>query len=472
MKRFLRGSFIVFWGLVLLFLGLHGVENWRGERAWKAWKQAREAAGDRYGWPDPPPPVPDAENFAAVPEVARACRPGGQPFIPSPALPDRAGEGRGWRHGEREDLAAWTRHAKAANLAEVMAPAAPALEALAVAARRPHCRLPHDPRKGELPALLGFRAAGRVLRLRALDHLAQGRPAEAREDLLTVLRTARHLQSDPALISAILSSTLPELALQPLWEGLAEGRWREEDLKALEAALADLDHLQAFSRAWRTERMGLFRMPNFDPEQMAELPFWKRGKALGQVFMLEDPPLGSASLAFLAPRGWIHQNLLTWDRLWVEHLEPCLDPGTHRFHPERAAKAQDAVAAVVAKGRHPYNLVAAIAIPALIGQNEKAALRQTAVDQARVACALERFRMARKDFPQALEELVPDFLPALPVDVAAGGPLRYRREGSGYVLYALGSDGRDEGGRTVPDPKQPAAILADQGDWAWRMPGR
>jgi hypothetical protein len=42
---------------------------------------------------------------------------------------------------------------------------------------------------------------------------------------------------------------------------------------------------------------------------------------------------------------------------------------------------------------------------------------------------------------------VPDFLPRLPIDYADMQPLRYRREQEGYVLYSIGRDGEDDGGK-------------------------
>lgn len=473
MKRF--GKFLLWLagGLALLLLLFHGVENWRGRRAWTAWKQARIAAGDRYDWAAPDPPVPDAENFAAAPDVARALRPNGTPFLEAPQIPDPLPGGQGWRFGQHEEPAAWARALKAPTVAEALAPAAARLDSLAAASRRPHCRMPHDLRKGEILGLLGFRSASRALRLRALDRLARGDASGAREDVITLLRVARHLQSDPTLISTLLQSYLAQQAMQPLWEGLADRRWAEEDLKALQEALGEVDLLRAMAASWRSERLWPVRAEPLSLEKAAELPPWRREPVVdfgGDP--VKSPLLRRLLWAALIPKGWFHQNLLTWDRLWVERLEPCLSAADHRIHPARSREAARAVETLVAGGKHPYRILAAIAVPALLGQNEKIALRQTGLDQARVACALERYRLANGAYPEGLDSLVPAYLPRVPGDVAAGGPLRYRREGGGYLLYSLGSDERDDGGRGVEVSGQPAALKADQGDWTWRIPGR
>ncbi len=88
------------------------------------------------------------------------------------------------------------------------------------------------------------------------------------------------------------------------------------------------------------------------------------------------------------------------------------------------------------------------------------------VQQARVACALERFRHLHGAYPATLDVLVPVFLPAIPHDALDGRPLRYRVEPGGrFTLYSVGMDGMDNGG--VFDPKK---AFNQQADWVWGYP--
>ena len=64
--------------------------------------------------------------------------------------------------------------------------------------------------------------------------------------------------------------------------------------------------------------------------------------------------------------------------------------------------------------------------------------------------AVERFRLANGQLPENLNELVPQFLSAVPVDPFDGQPLSYHRLAKGYVIYSVGSDGHDDGGREKP----------------------
>ena len=56
-----------------------------------------------------------------------------------------------------------------------------------------------------------------------------------------------------------------------------------------------------------------------------------------------------------------------------------------------------------------------------------------------------------------MAELTPKYLPAPALDpFSLGKPLLYRRNGSGYVLYSIGPDGKDDGGRPI-DSKTPGS---------------
>jgi hypothetical protein len=42
------------------------------------------------------------------------------------------------------------------------------------------------------------------------------------------------------------------------------------------------------------------------------------------------------------------------------------------------------------------------------------------------------------------------FLPAVPLDPFDGAPLRYKPLVKGYVVYSIGPDGHDDGGKEPP----------------------
>lgn len=73
------------------------------------------------------------------------------------------------------------------------------------------------------------------------------------------------------------------------------------------------------------------------------------------------------------------------------------------------------------------------------------------LDCARTGLAVERFRLAEGRLPESLEELVPKYIEAVPIDPFDGKPLRYKRLEKGYTIYSIGEDGEDNDG--VPKDK-------------------
>lgn len=114
--------------------------------------------------------------------------------------------------------------------------------------------------------------------------------------------------------------------------------------------------------------------------------------------------------------------------------------------------------------------------------------RSTAIAQAnhsalQLGIALRRHRLAHGHFPAQLSDLVPAYLPELPVDPITGGALHYRLDDKGHpIVYSVGSDRKDDGGfapvnRDGEDDTDAAQRWDDKtpvaGDWIlWPMTDR
>lgn len=64
--------------------------------------------------------------------------------------------------------------------------------------------------------------------------------------------------------------------------------------------------------------------------------------------------------------------------------------------------------------------------------------------------AVERYRMHHGTWPASWEQLTPTFLPAVPLDPFTGKPLVLKRLSDGLVIYSLGINRTDEGGKIFP----------------------
>lgn len=86
-------------------------------------------------------------------------------------------------------------------------------------------------------------------------------------------------------------------------------------------------------------------------------------------------------------------------------------------------------------------------------------------EAAMVALTLEAWRAKAGTYPDDLGELVPHYLPAVPLDRSTGAPLRYKLVDGKPLLYGLGKDGVDDGGVWVEDKATRWANVPAKGDW-------
>jgi len=472
MKKFLRGFIRIVIALVVLVLAFYGEENWRGKHAWEKYRHDREAKGDSFEWSAiVQPPIPDAENFAATPLFAELFpKPPEHPRLEDTKLPDCADGFTGnWRMGRVENLAAWQKCFSNDNLLAALAKYDPILNEITEASHRPKCRFPlslyNDPVNDRLPHLGLFRPLVRVYRLRALAELVNGQNEAALADVQTSLRLAK--VSECGLISFLVQIAVIDATLQPVWEGLAAHRWTDAQLAALQADFEQMDQFAAFSKAIQGARLYAYFLGcslNEKPAKLAVLLANMRPPDSGDS---GDSKLVTAVniISRIAPKGWWYQNMLTVDRFFTAVYLPAVDWEQRRISPvsiKNITEPDD-------KRTTPYNFLYMLVVYGNTGAAKRAAKSQTALDQAAVACALERYRLAKGELPERLDALVPAFIAKVPHDVIDGQPLRYRRIAPDqFVLYSIGWNATDDGGQLVmAEGSQPPRPDLDKGDWVW-----
>jgi hypothetical protein len=125
-------------------------------------------------------------------------------------------------------------------------------------------------------------------------------------------------------------------------------------------------------------------------------------------------------------------------------------------------------------GFPPFKKFAKLMFPAFGNSAIKFASAQVNVDQARVACALERYRLAHGEFPPSLDSLSPQIIKTIPHDIFTGEPLKYHRTEDGkFVLYSVGWNEEDDGGTIVLYAGTNPQVNLAQGDWVWpQYPGK
>ena len=491
--RLLRWGLIGLAVLATLAAALVTEEDWRGKHDWEVYKRDAEARGERL---DPagviPPTVPDDQNFFAAPIVAEALKsaPNGTNGLDRLSFNLERGDSANWptnsgnwQQGKLADLKEWQRYFRNYSetpegktngfpiAAQPQTPAAdillalsgfnPALEELRQASLRPSARLPLDYESGFdavgelLPWLAKEKRSARFLELRILAELEAGQSQPALDDMKLLLRVIDSLRNQPFLISHLVRIAMQSLALQPIYEGLAQHRWNEAQLAELEAALGAQDFLADFKTAMRGERT--CAIAAFETQRLTREMRSFGGEQGDQIV--------TNSLRWM-PSAYFYQNELAFARMYEQIVLPLADL-TNRTVSAAAWRTVEQDSKEHLKHYSPYTIQALMTFPAVSKSVIKFALIQEDVDLARVACALERCRLAHGSYPETLGALSPQFMEKVPNDLIGGQPLKYRREANGrFVLYSVGWNETDEGG-TVALTKG-GRVDSEKGDWVWK----
>lgn len=488
--------------LVVLF---YTEERWRGKRAWAALQREASARGESLEFNESwelsslaAPAVPDDQNFAKDPRVVELFGRANQPIAGMPFYHGSKGPSASWALQEFTDLSGWQtffrwhgNHPIAPGhrtptlsfpvTSEPQTPAADILLALGkfetnlttlrTASQRPVLRLPLDYSKGDISirpeynfALWSLCDAVHLLSLRACAELQLEQSEAALQDALLALRLVELVSEEPSRYLQWHPWDMPQVCLQPIWEGLAAHHWNDTQLAALQKKLSEVDLLADYRLSLRVEMLRWMNMWDQLLAFSGERPSESGGR------MSPSAPEGRESWGNWAanvgiksyPVGWLYQ-----DKVWV-----------YRFYqrhgdPVNAAALRDQPWEIYNAGDPSFTDPLMSGVPLALRRYFEASsvgylTTQTFVQEAATACALERFRLAQGKYPDVLEALVPNYLQQIPADllVPTDAKLQYvRTPEGGFKLYSVGFNGVEDGGK--PNPSNEG-----NSDLVWIQPGQ
>ncbi len=502
--------------LIALF---YAEENWRGKHAWEKYKREQEAKGEIFDLKKiAPQPVPDDQNFAMTPfwveEISgvmgmekakiwygdKVAALGHTNFVQPLAMPVELYKGveftnksGGWPKSETFDLKLWQdyyrRLAAVTNFFPVASqPQTPAadvllalskydsnIEKLRTASKLPSLRFPIGYTDNNaagilLPHLASLKGCVTTLQLRSIAELQAGHSEKALEDIKLMLRLTEAIHNEPFIISHLVRIAMLQIALQPVWEGLAEHKWTDAQLVALDAELAKLDFLTDYSFSMRGERS--FGVGVIDYLRRNRKEFQNIGAPSrdGERQENELERIINNLPGRLIPAGWFEQNKIAISQMHSDYLLPIVNLETRTVSPSAQKRASDACADIKLT---PYNWFTRLLLPSLNNVPQKFARAQTSTDLARIACTLERYHLAHGKFPDTLATLTPQFLQKIPSDIINGEPLKHHLTTDGqFILYSVGWNGTDEGGLVVLGTGKTPSVDIKQGDWVWKYPAK
>ena len=112
-----------------------------------------------------------------------------------------------------------------------------------------------------------------------------------------------------------------------------------------------------------------------------------------------------------------------------------------------------------AKGKYLGDLMICLFVPASQKVLQSADRTEQLQRNLHVAFALAAYKADKGDYPLKLDALTPKYLATVPNDLFSGKALRYATVDFDYLLYSVGPNGKDEGGRG-PDHDPPGDDLS------------
>ena len=372
----------------------------------------------------------------------------------------------------------------------------PAIELLHQVLERPKLDFQLDYNKGaglQLPQLAPLKHAALKLNEAAISDLHNGDTGVAATNILTMLGLVQRNAAEGLLISHLVRIAMTAIAVTPTWELLQATNVTDAQLAAVQQGWEQMDFLSdatnvfVLERAWGINEIEKFRASHEEFQKMlSEMssisfisgsggssssgwgssgswpPDWdgiteRPRDAMGEV-MWRSSWSYSDELRTLKGDSIILETLRTMQTNQSQFYKADYDTMTAHLSSLDITNAGEAF--FRALNIHDMNGV--------FGDFglSSAVLKTLRIETTRrvvvTAIALKRFQLKHGKLPETLDELVPEFLSSVPIDLYDGKPLRYHPNANGtYLLYSTGEDGKDDGG----DPTLSAGVTSSSFYW-------
>ncbi|MFH1732523.1 MAG: type II secretion system protein GspG [Planctomycetota bacterium] len=325
------------------------------------------------------------------------------------------------------------------ELAAHLDKAKPALDDYRKGALMKLCQLPYDRADMVagmlLPSLRKTRDACRLLVIEARRFEAQGKFKEAVDNYITIIRIGNHYGAGRVvMIEHLVGIACIGIGTRSAFDGVYGNNYPANELKRF---LKELDGVRA-------------NLPNFVHAMKCE-------KAFGLVTVDDVMRLG--------PQSWMQMGMPM--RGWK--LSPLQLRVSRIVFPDRTIKKDmaayyDRLIAAAGRPYHlpearlddekllaqtkPWNFFAHMLLPALSRARAEAEECGASVEMLRIAVAIKMFQQDVGEYPESLRLLTANkFLKELPVDPFSGEPFVYKVKGGEFVLYSIGANFKDDGGK-------------------------
>ena len=314
-----------------------------------------------------------------------------------------------------------------------------------------------------LPGVQMSRALARAMLCRGMLLLGEGSHMDAWRDFFALHRLGRQIGRSATLIEHLVGVALETMALE------AETRWIEhvqpgvklaarvrEELQSLPEISSMADAVDITERAMYIDSVLLLSQNRIN---------------LGMLAGANDgvpPVLQQAATALI---DW--NSVLRKGNQWYDRMAAAMRLEDRQARQAMLRKVEQELKQAQKEGAAPGKLalavlpglaspiltdayssaLAALLLPGINAAQHAEDRQRQNFDNLLVTLTLFSALAASGEFPERLDQLVPQQLMTVPIDRFSGSPLKYRRTADGFELYSVGKNETDDGGRTFGDEK-------------------
>jgi len=277
-----------------------------------------------------------------------------------------------------------------------------------------------------------LRDLARLLGIQARDEAQAGNQKAALQDVRRQFVMARHVANEPLLSCGFLAREMEVIANNTLAKVLLRSTLTSSEARAFEASLSQIDWIPYLHRILLTERVldieeaqsfrdslgmnGVWANPMFKMDEMYSLRLWKD--------IIKDE----------------------------ENAPTPLPPDYGREMDERAKKM-------------PVYAVTASTVTTLYSRvRREYDYSETQRREREIALALAVYHSQYHQYPITLEPAEKLWKSTFPLDIYSKKPFRYKSDGKTFLLYSVGSNGKDDDGVW----KYTGKDATSRDDLAWR----
>ncbi len=331
------------------------------------------------------------------------------------------------------------------RLKKILAKYGEVIPIVEAAQARPECRFPIEWEKnGSFNAvfyhLAPCRDLNRLLCARAIVSARDGDSNDAVRCLDLSFRLGSSLDYNPPIIAFLTRLATINQSYYAFRKVIETSAITDDQAQRLSATLASIDFTGKLNKAYKVERAaGIWEF------NKVREPYQSLGSAIGKT------------LGFIEIRRYNQDELF-----YLKQMRNNIETSQMSY---REAVANHKLNDL--SGFPSYALYSALLLPTpVIGYamqyNDRA---QVIISGCRIALALAVYKNDNKTYPAKLSDISKFFGGKIPIDLFSGKDFIYRQQGNGYLLYSIGANLKDDGG------KEPAPRKSNQefGDIVWKV---